>query len=208
MTTAKRWEDLCLALNISYDSDEFQRLITAYSEPHRAYHTQQHLSECLEKLDWSMTAYSHQDKALVEMALWYHDAIYDTSAQDNEFKSAQWAVCFLSEAGLIEEHCECIHHLIMATCHNEVPTDPLQQWMVDIDFSILGADNTRFAEYEVQVRQEYSWVPLDIYKAKRQEVLKQFLEFPRLYQTQAFYDAYEIKARENLQVFQNKSQLG
>ena len=200
MTTKNRWKNLCQTLGISNDHDpmEYQRIITAYNEPHRAYHTLQHLSECLGKLDWAMAESLPQDKALVEMALWYHDVIYDTSAQDNELKSAKWAVSFLSRAGLASELCESVHALIMATCHGETPTDPLQQWVVDIDLAILGADDARFAEYEVQVRQEYSWVPLDIYKVKRREVLQQFLDLPRLYQAASFYKRYEDKARQNL----------
>ena len=199
MITESRWQNLCQNLNISHDASEYQRLISAYNEPHRAYHSQQHLSECLEKLDWSTTGSSSQNKALVEVALWYHDAIYDTSAQDNELKSAQWAVRFLSDSGLSPDVCKQVYALVMATCHGEVPTDPLQQWMVDIDLSILGADDARFAEYEVQVRQEYSWVPLDVYQVKRREILKQFLDQARLYQTQQFYERYEKKARKNLQ---------
>ena len=56
----------------------FARLMAAYAEPQRHYHTQQHLAECLEHL---AAAYSlASEPGEVELALWFHDAIYDIKA--------------------------------------------------------------------------------------------------------------------------------
>ncbi len=194
-----RWEKVCLALNIKPDYEEFARLEAAYSESHRAYHTSQHLSECFDKLDWAISKNLLKYNSLVEIALWYHDAIYNPKEKDNERKSAAWALKFLSESGVEIEKCELIYSLIMATCHRENPQKLLHQIVVDIDLSILGAESLRFQEYEQQIRQEYKSVPWLIYQEKRVEILNYFLSLPSIYNTKLFYQQFESQARQNLE---------
>lgn len=194
----KRWNTLCAALSIAPDHNEFIRLHSAYSEPHRAYHTLQHLSECMAKLDWAEARNNLQNTALAEMALWYHDAIYQPRANDNELKSAEWACEFLHKAGLNVKDCDFVHSLIMATCHGEKPKEPTHRFVVDVDLSILSVESRRFEEYERQIRKEYKWVPWFMYKKKRRAVLQHFLKAPRIYSTELFYVHYESQARENL----------
>src|SRR5215207_157618 len=67
----------------------FDELVARYSEPHRKYHTLQHLAECLAHFE-AVRDLAEQP-AEVEMALWFHDAIYDTQRHDNEEKSADWS---------------------------------------------------------------------------------------------------------------------
>ena len=50
-------------------------LAARYGEPHRKYHTLQHLEECFEKLDEVRTLAEHP--AEIDLALWFHDAIYN-----------------------------------------------------------------------------------------------------------------------------------
>ncbi len=194
----QRWDSLCTALKISPDINQYNRLLSAYLESHRAYHTLQHLAECLNKLDLVKMKYDVRQIAIVEVALWYHDAIYNPRVNNNEFKSALWACHFLSNAQLNSQDCDLVHFLIMATCHGEKPTELLHQLMVDIDLSILGAIPSRFEEYEQQIRQEYQWVDWFIYKIKRRELLESFWQSVRIYNTELFYINFEEQARENL----------
>ena len=131
-------------------------LLAAYSEPQRHYHTLQHLGECLALADELKAEAERFDE--IELALWFHDAVYDVHAHDNEARSAQWAVTALRAAGLGEQACHRIHDLVMATRHSALPDTPDAALLTDIDLSILGAPQPRFAEYERQIRSEYSWV--------------------------------------------------
>jgi predicted metal-dependent HD superfamily phosphohydrolase len=70
--------------------------------------------------------------------------------------------------------------------------------LVDVDLSILGATQSRFDEYERQVREEYGWVPEPIYRRKRREILESFLGRPAIYNTARFIGRYEQQARANL----------
>jgi predicted metal-dependent HD superfamily phosphohydrolase len=126
----------------------------------------------------------------VELAIWFHDAIYDTRRSDNEQRSADWAVSSTGNSNL--------RALVMATRHEAVPEGIDAQVLVDVDLSILGAEPQRFDEYEVQVRQEYGWVPGMIYRRKRREILESFLERPTVYRTARFIERYEPRARANL----------
>lgn len=197
---AARWESLCKSLNIAVDADEFARLDRAYAEPQRAYHTAQHINECLDTLDWALARQDCPDPAAVAAALWYHDAVYQPTQHDNELKSAEWAVSFLEKAGVPRSRCALVHSLVMATGHGESPRDPAHQLLVDIDLSILSASPERFAEFSRQIRHEYSWVPMDIYRQRRSELLRFFLDKPRLYCLDIFRDAQEARAHANLEL--------
>ena len=172
-------------------------LISRYSEPHRYYHTMQHLGECIGRLQDLKAFIPHPGE--VEIALWFHDAIYDTRRTDNEALSAQWATDVALTLGASEAAAARLQNLVMATQHAAEPIGPDAQALVDVDLSILGARVERFAEYEHQIRQEYAWVPESMFKSKRAAVLKQFLEKPHIYCTPLFRQRYEARARTNLE---------
>ncbi|MEM8614433.1 MAG: N-methyl-D-aspartate receptor NMDAR2C subunit [Cyanobacteria bacterium P01_H01_bin.105] len=208
-----RWQRLCAQFNIdTYEAaQEYKRIVAAYRQSHRAYHTAQHINECLTLLDW--VSGPAQGYPWLEMALWYHDVVYQPRAHNNEQQSADWAVAFLQTHDVASIQIERVESLIMATSHTAVSyieasgmeasgsgnATESAGWLVDIDLAILGAAPPRFLEYDDQIRQEYSWVPEAVYRAKRQVVLSQFLQRPVIYQSDLFRERFEAQARENLE---------
>lgn len=172
------------------------QLLNAYREAQRHYHTLQHLQECL--THWERVIQLAQFPGELELALWFHDAIYEVKAKDNEARSAQWAMQALLQSGASAEQIQRVQGLIMATCHQAAPSEAEAQLLVDIDLAILGADPRRFAEYDAQVRAEYSWVPGWIYRSKRKQVLCSFLARDFIYSTPHFRAQLEAQARRNL----------
>ncbi|MET0544329.1 MAG: N-methyl-D-aspartate receptor NMDAR2C subunit [Variovorax sp.] len=174
----------------------FDSLVTAYREPQRHYHSLQHLGECLS------LARLHRAQARqpgeVAMALWFHDAVYDVHAHDNEQRSADWASDALRAAGVGAGAAQRVHALVMATCHDAQPVDDDARLLVDIDLSILGAPPDRFAEYEQQIRREYAHVPREIFEPRRREILGRFLARDPLYLTPTLRAEREAQARINL----------
>ncbi len=170
--------------------------MSAYRESHRSYHTLQHLGECLalfaEAIDLAA------NPGTVELALWFHDAVYAPRSGDNERRSAEWAVHELEAAGVSSDVRQRVFDLILATCHNAVPADADAQLLVDIDLAILGAPPHRFAEYDRQVREEYRWVPGFLYRIKRKQVLNAFLARAEIFNTPYFRARFEASARVNL----------
>lgn len=160
----------------------YERLLAAWNEPQRHYHCQQHLGECLALLErWRRAA---EQPAEVAVALWFHDAVYDVRACDNEFRSAEWAAHAMQEAGCEWSAIQRVHQMIMATRHDGLASAGDQALLLDIDLAILGSPPQRFEAYDRAVRAEYSWVPESVYRGKRREVLEGFLR-PDLYRTGA-----------------------
>lgn len=178
------------------DDALFSRLVECYSEPHRKYHTMQHLNECFAHLD-SVRSFDERAEE-VELALWFHDAVYNTRKKDNEERSAEWARDSVLAAGLSPDLAGRIHGLVMATVHNAVPIGKDAAVLVDIDLSILGSESARFDEYEMQVQQEYSWVPGPLYRSGRRKILQEFVSRQSIYTTEYFRDRYEAQARSNI----------
>ena len=200
MPSLDRWTETWARLGILATpglADEFHELITRYSEPHRRYHTTRHLDECFSKLAEVQSFAEHPSE--VEVALWYHDAIYEKRSSRNEAKSAELAVRGVQAAGLSPETAARISTLILATRHAAVPRGADEQVIVDVDLAILGAGADRFDEYEMQVREEYSWVPGFLYRRERRRILKEFLGRPTIFNTALFRERYESQARANLE---------
>lgn len=173
------------------------RLAAAYSEKSRHYHTLQHLAECLAELDGHRTL--AQQPELMEMALWFHDAVYDSHSAANEEDSAQLAVDCLRGGAVGDERVETVRRLILCTKTHEPGADPDAALLIDIDLTILGQPATRFWEYERAIRAEYAWVPAATFAEKRAEILTRFLQRPAIYRTEPFRQKYEAAARANLQ---------
>ncbi len=193
------WSRTWFGLHLSGDgAATYRQLLAAYSESHRKYHTLQHLSECMVALEAVRSAAPHA--AEVEFALWFHDSVYDTKRSDNEARSAEWAKKTLSSSGASNESIQLVEDLILATKHDALPRTPDEQILIDVDLSILGAKEQRFAEFERQVREEYSFVPGFLFRMKRKSILRTFLERDHIYSTQHFRDLLEGAARRNLEM--------
>lgn len=171
-------------------------LLEKYAEPHRAYHSLQHLDEVLSAFE--PVCDLAKKPAEVELALWFHDAIYDVYRHDNEVRSAEWACGVLAAGGAATACVDRVRQLILATQHTAAPQTPDECLLVDIDLGILGADPDRFAEYERQIRLEYGFVPEPLFKQKRRAILLSFLARERIYNTAYFQAALEPRARQNL----------
>lgn len=191
-----RWHRLMAAFALPETNEWFDRLLDAYSQKHRYYHTVTHIDHCLSEFD-AASELAHEP-AEVELALWFHDAIYDPLSANNEAKSAHWACELLDRGGINSERVERVRAHILATRHEAPAELDDSKLVVDIDLSILGVDEAAYASFEANVRQEYRWVPGPLFRSKRAEILASFLARPTIYSTIPFQDRYEAPARRNL----------
>lgn len=151
--------------------------------------------ECLVLVD-SIQA-NVNDAQAVALALWFHDAVYDPQAKDNELKSAELFEQYLAQ-DLSIDIVQKIKQWIVATQKHEATDELDLQFLLDIDLAILAASPERFEEYEQQIKQEYAWVDPDIYLVKRKQVLAHFYQVEPLYQTEYSQQSLEPRAKENL----------
>ncbi len=200
LTADSCWEALVKRLGVDpHGMITAEELRTMHASPSRCYHTLQHLQECLLTLVEARAAAEVPNADAIEMALWFHDAVYDPCAPDNEERSAEIADEMLRRSGASEQLRADVRRLILATKTHEHAGHEDAKWLLDIDLAIFGQTAERFAEYEQQIRQEYAWVEEVVYRTKRAEILSRFLERSRIYATDYFHQRLDQKARSNLQ---------
>lgn len=178
----------------------FDRLVRAYSEPHRHYHTLEHLAEMFRVV--SRLAGGCRNPSAVQLAVWYHDAVYDPGATDNERRSAVLAGEELGTLGLHAGLVCRTSELVQATAHlpDEPPVDdPDVVVLLDADLAILGASEARYRRYAADIRKEYAHVPNDDYCLGRAAVLEKFLTRHRIFLHPTMHAEGEDAARRNLQ---------
>ncbi|HWE98064.1 MAG TPA: pantetheine-phosphate adenylyltransferase [Tepidisphaeraceae bacterium] len=171
-------------------------LLLAYESPGRHYHNLHHIVQCLQELDSARGLATAPDA--MELAIWFHDAVYDPERHDNEVRSADLAAQALADAGVPAATTARVVGLIKATTHRATPLDDDERLLVDIDLSILGRPWEEFDAYEKAIRAEYAHVPDDAFRHGRTAVLRRFLARPNLFSTAAFRSRFEAPARQNL----------
>jgi predicted metal-dependent HD superfamily phosphohydrolase len=191
-----RWREAWQSIAGGSGDDVYWELVGHYSEPHRACHTLEHIGECLLHLD--SARYLLTRPVEVELAIWFHDAIYDPRRSDNEARSALLAEEQLQTAGVDRAVASHTAALIRLTTHERDDLVGDEAILCDVDLAILGASPERFDRYDAAIRQEYNWVPEDVYRIERSQILERFLNRPHIYHTVVFHDRLEKQARENL----------
>ncbi|QQG44968.1 MAG: N-methyl-D-aspartate receptor NMDAR2C subunit [Candidatus Sungiibacteriota bacterium] len=193
----KEWRALWWRIKAQGDPEPpYEQLVGLYSQPHRCYHTLAHIEHCLKEFD-AVWHFARSPNA-VEMALWYHDAIYVAKAKDNEEKSAELAARVLRSALVPDTFVQEVVRLILKTKHDAPPADFDAQLVVDIDLSSLGLPEDVFEKHGEEIRREYWWVPDALFAEVRSQIFKSFFSRPTIYLTNFFQEKYEKQARRNL----------
>jgi predicted metal-dependent HD superfamily phosphohydrolase len=194
------WFYIFAALPVAVERAQslLQELLARYAEPHRHYHNLEHLHQVL------ATAVALQpladDFTAVQLAAWFHDAVYDPRAADNEARSAAYAVASLRALGLPPAQVTAVERLILATrSHLAEPGDHDAHVLLDADLAILGSDPEQYDAYTRVIRREYEWVPEVQYRHGRRQVLERFVARESIYHTTPMMTVYEQAARSNLQ---------
>jgi len=173
----------------------FDELETLYGEPHRAYHRATHIEHCLRLFDLAAEGMDESDA--VEMALWFHDAIYDIPTRENERRSAELFAARAGERGS-ERFRSKVRGLIMATTHIDPPTTLDEAFIVDIDLSSFGRPWEEFLDDSRAVRAEFAHVPDAEFYPRQRKFLDSLVARPEFCFTEFFREQHEARARENI----------
>lgn len=198
-----RWSDL----GAIFRADEAQCrealgvLLDAYSGAGRHYHDIGHIDALLELSRAHRTLLA--DPVAVDLAIIYHDAVYEPSRPDNEAASAAMAAGWLERLGVSDVLIDKVCGYIEATKHaGGAPeagvADPDLDHLLDFDLSVLAAEPAEYEAYAAAIRREYSVYPDLLYRRGRASVLAKLLAMPPLYRTPALKAQWEKRARENL----------
>ena len=196
MLDSQRLQQLWSRIGAGDSTTVFALLRGAYDEPHRVYHNAAHICDCLTQFDRARVSAERPDE--VEVAIWFHDAVYDPHAKDNEERSAGCASVELSNARAAADLIERVRRMILDTRHDGEPATSDGRLLVDIDLSILGRDPEVFDAYDRAIRREYDWVPEAAFRAARAKILEGFLSRSAIFRTPVFQEM-EDRARRNLE---------
>ncbi|MBA4187114.1 MAG: hypothetical protein C0467_03765 [Planctomycetaceae bacterium] len=177
----------------------FDALVAAYTGPDRHYHNLEHLSEVFRVA--SRLAVHTDDHGALQLAIWFHDVVYDPLAKDNEVRSADVANELLEPLHVPTATIEKVQRLVRATAHllaTAPPTERDAAVLLDADLAILGASEERYRRYAADVRREYAFVPDPEYRTGRAAVLQRFLDRPRIFLHQVLVEEGEERARKNM----------
>lgn len=173
----------------------FRAVQKCYRQSHRHYHNDEHIDHCLDLLKDVEGQLADIDA--VELAIWFHDVIYESGASDNEKRSADWFL-ELSAGRLREDLRQKVADLIMNTTHNSNPQSDDERILVDIDLSSFGLSWERFQEDGDNVRKEQPHLSDQEFYQKQMRFQESLLERARFYFSDYFHRRFEEKARKNL----------
>jgi predicted metal-dependent HD superfamily phosphohydrolase len=180
----------------------FDSLISRHREAHRHYHGVRHVTWVVRHVEELAAAEPVGDIAAVVVAAFFHDAIYDPRATDNEAASGRLADRELTVLGWDEVRREQVAAMVEATATHDVPTETAIETdtavLLDADLAVLGSDPASYQAYVAGVRSEYAHVSADDWRTGRTQVLRSFLDRPALFATPTGREWWEARARANL----------
>ena len=167
-----------------------RELLDRWAEPHRHHHDRRHLTEVLDAVD-ELTG--GDPPTAVVLAAWFHDAVYEGRAGEDERASAALAARVLPALApaLVDE---VVRLVLLTASHRPEPGDDAGALLCDADLSVLAAPPERYASYVQGVRQEYAHVGDAAFRSGRAQVLRALLGGP-LFHTPAAADRWEARAR-------------
>jgi predicted metal-dependent HD superfamily phosphohydrolase len=184
----------------------FDDVVGRHRAPERRYHGVRHVTWTVRHVRELSAIVPVADEAAVIAAAFFHDAVYDVTADDNEARSAALAERVLSELGWSDDRCSRVARLIIATAGHE-PTDDAdadaadkadEAVMVDADLAVLGSEPAAYQAYVTGVRAEYGQLDDEQWRTGRRAVLRRFLGRESLYSTEPGRSRWERRARANM----------
>lgn len=177
-------------------ADVGRRLLDAWSEPHRTYHSLSHLREILSRVD--ELAADADDPDAVRLAAWYHDAVY-RGLPDDEERSAQRAEQDLSALGVAPGTVDEVARLVRITIsHDPAPGDHNGAALSDADLASLALPADRYRCNSAAIRAEYAHIPDEVFRKGRIQVLVALLDAPAVFRTDHGRREWEAAARDNM----------
>lgn len=160
----------------SYGFDiSIDTIIDRYSEPHRYWHTLNHLYVLVNGIK-SLFEEKKIDKReydILIIAAIFHDIVYDTKSKDNEEKSVEFMMSTFNQE--MNEDIKKISDIILGTKTHDSKERLLKEFN-ELDTSILDASFIDMLDWENKIYKEFKWVGWSNYKKRRIEVLLELMK--------------------------------
>jgi predicted metal-dependent HD superfamily phosphohydrolase len=173
----------------------FDEVQAYYSEPGRHYHTPNHIDHCIRQFDLAVTEMDDADA--VEMAIWFHDLVFENDANDNELQSAR-RFAELADESMDAGFKSRVYDLIMATAPPRQAKTNDEGFMLDIDLSSFGLPWDDFVRDSQAVRQESPQLSDAEFFPGQRAFLESLVNREHFYFTEFFRSRIEDTARDNI----------
>ncbi|MEO3941632.1 DUF4031 domain-containing protein [Paenarthrobacter nicotinovorans] len=172
-------------------------LLERWGEDGRKYHSRTHLLAVLEALD--LLTEPAVPARTVSLAAWFHDAVYEGVAGQDEEDSAVLAEDRLTAAGLPPDDVAEVARLVRLTSsHSPEADDHAGALLCDADLSVLGGDQQAYARYLAAVREDYAHVSDEDFAKGRAAVVRHLLNLEPLFHGERAKGLWLDAARRNL----------
>jgi predicted metal-dependent HD superfamily phosphohydrolase len=185
------WLQLSKRVGLPPAPDLGADLVSSYSQPHRVFHTCEHLAHVTGLLESAGA-----DDRLV-LAAWFHDAVYRPGSTRNEARSARLAQNRLARLGYPQSDIRFVSEAISATASHQCSHDAFAP-LLDADLAILGSTPEVYDRYATAIGEEFSHVPTFLFHRARARFLQSMLDRPAIYTLPLFRERFESSARGNL----------
>lgn len=182
MSAEKALVEACSKFGVSYDSF-YQKFDNAYDEPHRFFHTRDHRDYVVERVYRMAKVYCLDDmaRAVLVMAAYFHDIVYDPKSSSNERDSAKLFFDFANlnvDMNLLSSQVYEVVNLIADTKDHELSDSSSNEKKILIaaDMAVVAEAKSfsSLLKYEDQIFKEYSFVDYEIYKSTRIYLLEKW----------------------------------
>ena len=128
----------------------------------------------------------------------FHDVVYDATADDNEQVSAAMARRALTEIGWAADPVDQVAAMIEATVGHRGSDDRATQVLLAADLGVLATEPGRYTDYVRNVRREYHHLDDATWRAGRAMFVRTMLARPSIFPPGLGLDSWERRARANL----------
>ena len=193
------WAAWTMAVGADHDAlAALDDVLGRHRQPHRRYHGVRHVTWVVRHVHELVADRPVSDLGAVLAAAFYHDAVYDPRATDNEDQSARLATRVLGELGWSAARCDTVARLVRATAGHDADGDADCGVLLDADLAVLGADPAAYQAYVTGVRAEYAHLDAAAWRAGRAAVLRNLLARRPLYTTGPARERWEARAGANM----------
>ncbi len=177
----------------------FESVLRRHRAPDRHYHGVRHVRWVVRHVTELSARHSVDDPDAVVAAAFFHDAVYDPTAADNEAASARLATTALRELDWTTQRCDRVAAMIAATAAHDVGSADLDTAvLLAADLAVLAAEPARYADYVRGVRREYCHLEERRWRPGRAAVLRALAAQPRLFADVLGLNDWELRARANI----------
>ncbi|MBS1701922.1 MAG: hypothetical protein JST12_09695 [Armatimonadetes bacterium] len=174
-------------------ANSIEAIISAYSEPSRAYHNVVHIATMMQFIQEHIP--DEELLPALDLATIYHDLVYDPKSSTNEEDSAELARNALGATPLSSR----VVGLILSTKRHIPADDTFESALfIDADLAILASKSDEYESYAFGIRQEYSFISEEDYRVGRTKVLQAFIEREHIYFNACCRETLEMPARRNI----------